>query len=252
MAWQALRRIVWKYGTFSENGMKTTSKTKPGSNGMLGGIIDAPASSSDSETAIELKRIQVKTFAFPIIGVSPLIVHRFSEKARKAIEDKQAKKADGAIKSHEARDPHAEYLASFYLMPGSPKAGSGDAKYGFPATAFKNAAVDACSFVAGMTKVEARGGFHVMDDGGGLVELQYDSVQMRTDAVRVGMGSLDMRYRPEFVGWRCTLRIRYNAAFISPEQIINLFNLSGFAIGIGEWRPQKDGSNGMFEVGIGK
>jgi len=27
-----------------------------------------------------------------------------------------------------------------------------------------------------------------------------------------------------------------------------LFNVAGFAIGVGDWRPQKDGSNGMFRV----
>jgi hypothetical protein len=32
------------------------------------------------------------------------------------------------------------------------------------------------------------------------------------------------------------------------EQIVNLFNIGGFACGVGEWRPGKDGSNGMFHV----
>ena len=74
---------------------------------------------------------------------------------------------------------------------------------------------------------------------------------MRTDAVRIGMGTLDLRYRPEFQEWSVALRIRYNAAAISPEQIVNLYNVAGFAVGIAEWRPERDGSNGMFEVSAG-
>jgi hypothetical protein len=29
---------------------------------------------------------------------------------------------------------------------------------------------------------------------------------------------------------------------------VNLFNTAGFAIGVGEWRPQRDGSYGMFHI----
>lgn len=32
------------------------------------------------------------------------------------------------------------------------------------------------------------------------------------------------------------------------EQIVNLFNVAGFACGVGEWRPSKDGSFGTFHV----
>jgi hypothetical protein len=32
---------------------------------------------------------------------------------------------------------------------------------------------------------------------------------------------------------------------------VNLFNVAGFAVGVGEWRPERDGSNGMFHVQTG-
>lgn len=119
----------------------------------------------------------------------------------------------------------------------------------FP-SAFKGAAVDACSFTGKeITKVQARGTFHLIDDTGeGLTAIQ-GTPKMRRDTVRVGMGSADMRYRGAFpTGWQTTLTIRYNRNAISPDQIIQLFNLAGFHIGVGDWRPQKDGSYGMFEV----
>lgn len=216
-------------------------KTKSiGTNGRL----EQMGVSSESEVSVALRPINVKTFKLKIIESSPLIVHKFSEKSKKQIEDKQAKKAKEA---RAVRDPNAEYLASFYMMPNSPPAGKTGAKYGFPAAGFKSAAVDACSFIEGITKVVARGAFHVVAEGG-LVPIEFDDVQMREDTVRVGMGSLDLRYRPEFTGWSCELVIRYNASVLSPEQIVSLFNVAGFSVGIGEWRPQKDGSNGMFAV----
>jgi hypothetical protein len=42
--------------------------------------------------------------------------------------------------------------------------------------------------------------------------------------------------------------VRYNRNVLSAEQIVSLFNTAGFAIGIGEWRPQKNGGFGMFHV----
>jgi hypothetical protein len=119
-----------------------------------------------------------------------------------------------------------------------------DGGYGFPAIAFKAAAVDAATFVDGITKVEMRGAFHINDE---LVKIE-GSPAPREDVVRVGMGTADLRYRAEFKKWKTTLTIRYNSRAISAEQITNMFQNAGFAIGIGEWRPQKDGRNGMFHV----
>ena len=61
-----------------------------------------------------------------------------------------------------------------------------------------------------------------------------------------------MRYRGEFSNWRVSMKIRYNAAAITVEQIVNLLNVAGFGCGIGERRPSQGCSDmfGMFEVAI--
>ena len=66
--------------------------------------------------------------------------------------------------------------------------------------------------------------------------------------VRVGMGTADIRFRGEFNEWEALIPIRYNAGVLTAEQIVNLFQLGGFAVGIGEWRPEKGGVHGMYEV----
>ena len=41
----------------------------------------------------------------------------------------------------------------------------------------------------------------------------------------------------------------YNAnGMYSLEQIVNIINAGGYACGIGEWRPERDGQYGMFHV----
>lgn len=75
---------------------------------------------------------------------------------------------------------------------------------------------------------------------------------MREDMVRVGMGTADLRYRPEFSEWRTKILVRYNTNVLSEAQILNLLNVAGFAVGVGEWRPEKDGQYGMFHVATDK
>jgi len=186
------------------------------------------------EQVIEIKRLNEQRAVVELVGDSSLIVHAWSAKAKKEMLDKQMKKAKGP---KAAKDPERDYQEAFYRLP--------DGKPGFPTIGFKAAAVSAAGrFADGMKMTEVRGSFHIV---GELVEIIGES-NMREDMVRVGMGTADIRYRPEFKSWRVALPIRYNADAISLEQIVNLFNLAGFGVGVGEWRPEKDGLYGMFHV----
>lgn len=182
--------------------------------------------------AIELPPIRIETAAFLLIGDSPLIVHAWSEKAKRQMLDKQMKKA---AKAREAKDPQADYEACFYR--------TAEGAYGFPAIGLKSAMVSACRFVDAKMTV-ARGAFHIDVE---MLEV-IGEPNMREDMVRVGMGTADIRYRPEFPQWRMPVTIKFNASAMSAEQIANLLNTAGFGVGIGEWRPEKNGSMGRFHV----
>ncbi len=182
---------------------------------------------------IKLPRPKIERMVIKVIGDSPLIVNKWSEKAKKQIRDKQQKKA---TMGREAKDPQADYEASLHH--------DADNDYAFPAIAFKCAAVTACSQIPGITKVFARGAFHVI---GEYVKIQGEP-SMREDMVKVGMGVADIRYRGEFKEWSAEIPIAFNAGVISKEQLLNLFQLAGFAVGVGEWRPERDGSYGMFRI----
>jgi hypothetical protein len=204
------------------------------------GPVEVPAPASKPArvpTPIRIPELRIERMELRLVGDAPLICHRWSEKARQMMLDKQMKRAKSA---KEAKSPEDDFRGSLYALPD----GTG---YGFPAVGFKSAAVDACSHVDGITKVEARGAFHLEADSGDLIRI--DGVpSMREDMVRIAMGTADVRHRGEFKEWSCVVRIRYNANVLSCEQIVNLFNTAGFAIGVGEWRPARDGSFGMFHV----
>ncbi len=201
----------------------------------------------------ELPPLNIGVMEVTLIGDSPLIVHAWSRKAKLEMLGKQMKQAKGA---KEAKDPKADFEASLYRL---------DDGYGFPSVAFKNAAVTAGTSVSGITKVAARQAFHVLGedadvagafDGAksrvNLVRIMGGEPTMREDMVRVGMGTADLRYRGEFTDWWAKILVRYNANVLSEAQILNLLNVAGFAVGVGEWRPERDGMGGMFHVATEK
>jgi hypothetical protein len=185
---------------------------------------------------ITIPQIRLEVMEITLVGDSALISHKWSDKAKKEMLDKQMKQAKTA---KAAKDPERDYRESLYEHP--------DGGYGFPCVAFKAAAVSACRFTDGLKMTTARGAFHV---NGELARIEGEPSR-REDMVRVGMGTADIRYRGEFKTWSTTLNVSYNADAITPQQIVNLFNLAGFGVGVGEWRPEKDGSYGRFHVEVG-
>lgn len=194
---------------------------------------------------VSIPAIEIKMFTVKLVGDSPLIVHAWSEKAKKEMLDKQMKKAS---KGKAAKDPFKDYVDSLYWLTKKPENITQDevehAKFGFPAVAFKACAVSA-AYRGGIVgnKVSTNSAFHIMGD---MIEI-IGIPEIREDMVRIAM-TVDIRYRGEFKNWSANLNIRYNANVISMEQIINYLNLGGFGVGIGEWRAEKGGSFGMFHV----
>lgn len=188
---------------------------------------------STTPATLEIPELRIRIVHLKLVGDSPLIVHAWSKKAR---EEMLAKQMGKAQTKKAPKVPQEDYEQSFYYTE--------DGRYGFPSVAFKAAAVDAASQVSGLTKVFLRGAFHVI---GEMVPIEGEP-RMREDMVRVGMGTADIRFRPEFPTWSVTVPVRFSTSSVTLEQLVHLFNQAGFSCGIGEWRPQKDGPFGMFHV----
>lgn len=210
------------------------------------------------EEIIEIKPVEIVTTTIRIKGDTPLIMHRWSEKAKRMILDKQTKATKS--KARDAKNPVGDFIESMYWIEGEPAehteeafeaAVAGGARWGFPVTAIKQATISA-AYRNGLTKdmVSLRGAFFIDGEGPDLLaEVKGCVPRMREDMVRVGMGTADIRFRGEFENWYMDLNLRYNKNGVyTLEQIINLINVGGFSCGIGEWRPEKDGQNGMYSV----
>lgn len=186
---------------------------------------------------IILPEFDIRRATLRLEGTAPLISHRWSEKAKAMMLEKQMKKA---TTGKEAKDPQKDFEESIYWIP----AEDGDKRRpGFPAVAFKAAAVRAGTY-ADQKMTFLRGAFHI---AGELIPIEGEP-EMREDMVRIAAGTADIRYRAQFMPWSAELPITFNARAITDEQLVNLFRIAGFAVGIGEWRPERDGSYGTFQV----
>jgi len=192
-----------------------------------------------TETTIEIPKVEIAMVKFRIRGITPLIVSRFSEKAKQMMLEKQMKKASAG---KEAKNPEEQYENSLYKFADGKRTG-------FPAVGFKAAMVRGGKQL-GFTMTDLRGRFHVMADEGDLVEI-HGEPHPREDMVRLATGVADIRFRGEYyAGWEAELTIQYFKNAISVEQLAQLISIAGFSCGIGEWRPEKSnsGSFGLFEL----
>lgn len=212
---------------------------------------------------MEIKPIDMKIVEVTIVGDAPLIMHAWSEKAKRMMLEAQQGKSKG--KKKEAKNPVDDFIQSLYWISGKPElndnaseeeceiafenAIKNGASFGFPVSAIKQAAINA-AFRMGWSKDKAslKGVFFIESDYNDLVLIKSDKPIMREDMVRI-VGTADLRYRGELRNWSATFRIKYNAnGKYSLENIINIINAGGTVCGIGEWRPERDGQFGTYHI----
>lgn len=192
-------------------------------------------------TAISLQRIRREVAEIEIRGTAPLIVHRWSEKARQMMLDSQ----QGRKTPKQAKDPNADYETSMYRFE--------DGGHGFPVMAFKSATVKGGGRLFGKSvkMTELRQMLTFLADGIGTDGTQLARIigepAMREDMVRVGMGTADIRYRAEYREWSALLRVEFVPSVIDLDSVVALVDAGG-TNGVGEWRPEKSGSYGTYEV----
>lgn len=191
------------------------------------------------ETALKLERIAVQRIEVPIRGVTPLIAHAWSEKARNMM----LAPAGQPRKKKEPRDPDGDFNSARYRLP--------DGRDGFPAVGFKAAMVGAARLFDGVTMTSLKQWLFVNGEGPQQLVPIEGVISRREDMVRVGMGSADIRWRPQYDDWRATLVIEFVATALAPESVLALVDAAGIG-GVGEWRPSAPkgatGSYGRFCV----
>lgn len=210
-----------------------------------------------TQEILEIRPIEIQKATIRIVGDTPLIMHAWSEKAKREMLEKQMKVTK--TKAKDAKNPVEDFIRSMYWLTDMPSemtqegfetAIANGARFGFPVTAFKQAAISAAYRMGwAKDKMSMRGAFFIDGDINQMLEIKSDPPVMREDMVKIGMGTADIRYRGEFQNWYADMTISFNKnGQHSFEQIVNIINAGGYVCGVGEWRPERDGQYGMFHV----
>jgi len=208
-------------------------------------VNDKPTA-TEQETGLVIQRIGRKRILIPIRGTSPLIINRFSEKAKMEMRDI----SNSRKKIKTIRNPEQEFRDALYVM-------EGENRYGFPSRGFKASMVSASRFFgrsAPMTLLRQSifvGGELSATDGVFLTEI-FGEPTMREDVVVVGINQKMLRYRPQFYPWSAVLDVTFVDSLLAMESVLSLIDGGGFGVGAGEWRIERNGESGTYEIDTDK
>lgn len=198
--------------------------------------------------SIEFPEVRQSVVHVELVGITPLIVHRFGESAIKAIQDSQG----GAARlKKQPRDPEREFREALYLIAGTEQHRYGDlaqCRFGFPARAIKRSLVTAGQRFADEKGTELMGLFSPLAT---MIEITGSPPTMGSDMVRLGGPSrvTSIAYRPYFADWRMQVPLEFLSDLLTLPQLLNLVRLAGMTVGLGDWRVDHKGVNGQFKIG---
>lgn len=193
-------------------------------------------------TKISIAEPNFQSVKFRIVGTAPLMTHKFSEKMKRAIREKQTA-TDKVKKARAAKDYEAEFNAARYVS-----SAGWDGVY---AGAIRNAMIQAARYVDGMQMTKSKGLFFVQaqgfdkDDGTPLVKIVGAKPKHDTRPVRLESGVADLRNRPRYDDWSADVVIDFDADAMTATDVANLLHRAGAQVGICEGRPASPNSFGM-------
>lgn len=196
-------------------------------------------------TQITITPPNTKIIKAKVVGTSPLVMNRFSQKAKQQIQETQ-EGGSTSKSTKKQRDPK-----NFEELYEAAKHLSKEGWPGIPATAFRNSMVRACSLVNIPMTLAKMAIFIVSDgddreEGTPLVKITGGSACYNWIApCRNASGVIDLRPRPRWDEWACTVTIRYDADIFTAASVVNLLARSGEQVGVLEGRPASKNSCGL-------
>jgi hypothetical protein len=203
-----------------------------------------PGADTPVVETVSIKPPRFGEASIQIVGISPYVGSRFSEKAKELIKQRHEKGTVQAKKERVVQPPrdfNADYEAAIHYSTAG--------WIGIPAPAFRNAMISACRIV-GFTMTRAKLGVFVHADGqdrcDGMPLIKIKGTPRKFEAtVRNDSGVCDIRVRPMFDEWSAVVRVRWDEDMFCAQDVFNLMCRCGMQVGIGEGRPDSRDSNGL-------
>jgi hypothetical protein len=178
--------------------------------------------------------MQIDTFAVTISQISALLVNRFHEAA-------QAEATSGV--HSQARDPQTpeeDAESRLYVLP--------DGSYYFPGENLRQSMITA----AGRHKIGRRG---AGTDAAAALSIEPDAMPLtgdwHTDSRAVVIPATKgriLRHRPMFDKWSIDFNLLIVSSMFDVQLARRVLDDAGLFVGLGDFRPQKKGPFGRFQV----
>lgn len=197
------------------------------------------------ESALEISQIELDDLTFRLVGVSPLILNRQSEKAKHSLLLPAPRQNKAQREQTLKHIPTDEFQASPYRNTGVYS--KEPTLLHLPGGMFKKSLSQAAIDIPGASKAQI----------GRLVSLKstqinlYGVPYLRADMVRqAGMTKTpDVRFRACLREWACEVTYTYVSSIVTPLSIGNLLSAAGVIVGIGDYRVEKGaGDYGKFRL----
>lgn len=199
-------------------------------------------SKKDDFQSLEIQEVERGVVRCKIIGRSPMIMERFSFKARQELLFPRARQSRATLESRLKHNPIEEYRSAMYLN----REATTPALCHLPNGMFHGAMCTAAIDIPGAARAKMERLTRITDININL----FGVPQVMTAMVRSSdmNRTPDVRTRPIFPEWACELSIVYVKLALTEKSIVNLLGAAGVIVGVGGWRGEKGGPFGAFEI----
>lgn len=191
----------------------------------------------------DILKVTTGTFDCYIVGTSPLILNRMSEKAKHELLMPKGRKNAIERATTLKHIPVDEYRASAYTL----KDDSQPTLLALMSTAFKGALRSAALDMPGAKKAQIGRLTYIEGEYVGIFGLPqlFMSIVRSADMNKTP----DVRTRAIVPAWACQLRVTFVQPLIRAQAVANLLAAAGITIGVGDGRPEKGAmSYGQFRL----
>lgn len=180
---------------------------------------------------------------FCILGTSPLIMNRMSQKVWFELLAPKGKKTAADKAANVKHDPIKEFRDSPYVIAEE----NSPTKLALMVTAFKRAMATAAMDLPGASKTQIGRLIYMpgeMQPVFGIPRV-FMAVTRSSDIKRTP----DVRTRAILPEWACRIEVTFTKPLLKEQGIANLLAAAGMASGVGDWRQEKgSGSFGSFKI----